>query len=345
MSATPKQSEVEGRALQRQIENQLAGKNPSERAHLASGLAAHLASEDLASTDQWAAEELVRQLARDVIELVRQELSKAVRHCPFLPRDIAMRIAHDVDSVACPFLEVTEVFTDAEWQQLVVTVSKGAHVAIAQRPCLSQELVASLAEIGDSCVAETLLANGKAPLTATNLSVLADRFEDSPWVLEAMADRQELPPEIVSRLINQVSRAARAKLAETYRMDDWTNPVGVEAEINSLLRAIRNAPPGSLRDYARGLDRNGELKPVLLIRALQSGYLEFVEAALAIRARVPPESVRTLISQGGRAGMNRLCDRAGIPAYLQEDLRAGLQLALARRSPAEDSEHVEPIQQ
>ena len=343
MSATPKQSDSEGRAVQRQIEHLLAGKDQGERAHLAGGLATHLASDDLAPTDKWAAEELARQLARDVIELVRQELSKAVRHCRFLPRDIAMRIAHDVDSVACPFLEVTEVFTEEEWQQLIITVSKGAHVAIARRACLSQELVASLAGIGDSCVAETLLANRKAPLVGANFSVLAERFQDTPWVLEAMVERHELPPEIVPRLIKQVSRAARAKLAETYRMEDWTDPVGVEAEINSLLRVIGNAPPGSLWEHAESLNKKGELRPLLLIRALRSGYLEFVEAALAVRARVPPDSVHMLIRQGGRAGMNRLCDRAGIPAYLQDDIRAGLQLA--RRSPVEGSELVEPIQQ
>ncbi|MFQ5776032.1 MAG: DUF2336 domain-containing protein [Kiloniellaceae bacterium] len=296
-------------------------------------MAARLESPDFSASDRRAAEELARQLANDAVEMVRLELSKAVRNSRFLPRDIAMKIAHDVESVACPFLEATEVFSEEDWQQLILTVSKGARVAIARRPRLSENLANSLAEIGDSCVAEALLENERAPIQRRTYTILMERFHDSPWILGLMADRKSLPADLAVALVSKASEAARRTLAQTYGIEDFTDPLAAEARGNALLRVIRNADQNELFDYARALNRTGELGPALLMQALRIGLLEFFEAAMAVRTGIPQQNIRALVRSGSEDGMTRLCEKAGLPLALGADFCSAVKRALFGPEP------------
>ncbi len=209
--------------MHEKVPNLLSNKDATQRAQLAQGIGTRLNSSDVSTIDRYAAEELARQLAEDAVQMVREELSKAVRHCRFLPRDIAMKIAHDVDAVAGPFLEVTEVFSEDDWRDLVRTVSQTARVAIAGRPDLSEGMVDFLVETGDICVAPTLIRNSQAPIKGSAFSTLMDRFEGQRWILELMVARTTLPPEIAIRLVSIVSEAAREKLARLHGIEDFTN--------------------------------------------------------------------------------------------------------------------------
>lgn len=72
----------------------------------------------MTEADRRAAEELAAALARDALDRVREALAVSVRNADHLPRAVALRIAHDIDSVACPFLEFTQVFSESDWEQL-----------------------------------------------------------------------------------------------------------------------------------------------------------------------------------------------------------------------------------
>lgn len=88
-----------------------------------------------------------------------------------------MMLAHDVDSVACPFLEVTDVFSETDWQSLILTISRNPRISVARRVSMPDSLALSLAEIGDSVVAETLVENASAPMNAAVCDTLLQRFE------------------------------------------------------------------------------------------------------------------------------------------------------------------------
>ena len=104
---------MDGQSTTEQVALLLAGKDRESRQQIASTLGPRL-EEGLSGLDSRVAEELARQLAADAIERVRVALSKSLRHNRFLPRDIAYRLAHDIESVSSPFLEMTEVFSDEE---------------------------------------------------------------------------------------------------------------------------------------------------------------------------------------------------------------------------------------
>ncbi|HSR72956.1 MAG TPA: DUF2336 domain-containing protein, partial [Kiloniellales bacterium] len=237
-------------SVHEEVKALLADKSAEQRAQLAGTVANRLNASGISMRDRRAAEELARQLAEDAIDLVRQELSRAVRHSKSLPRDVAMRIAHDFDSIACPFLEVTEVFSEVDWQQLVLTVSRSARVAIARRPDLTEDVVGTLLQVGDAVVAETLAGNTRAPLSDPACRLIMDRFADSPWVLESLADRPSLPPEIALHLIRKVSGAARRKLAERYKLPEATDSTVADAANQAILRLVRETRDSDRFDFA-----------------------------------------------------------------------------------------------
>jgi uncharacterized protein (DUF2336 family) len=317
--------------LREQVRDLLSNKDATQRAQLAQGIGTRLNSSDESTIDRYAAEELARQLAEDAVQIVREELSKAVQHCRFLPRDIAMKIAHDVDAVACSFLEVTEVFSEDDWRDLVRTVSQAGRVTIADRPDLSEGTVDCLVETGDVCVAATLIRNSQAPMKESAFSTLMDRFERQPWILELMVARTTLPPEIAIRLVSRVSEAAREKLARSHGIEDFTNLPVADARTNSFIRIIQSLRRDQLEDFARSLNRMGDLGPAFMLRALRIGLVNFFEAAMAVQACIPVRNVRAIIRSGDDEALTRLFERCSVPDVWRKEFLDALRLAFADR--------------
>jgi uncharacterized protein (DUF2336 family) len=266
--------------LDAELRTLLGDKNEGARTQIAQRVGERLSLTDLPDAERLAAEHLARDLVRDAIERVRQELSIAVSHAKHLPRDIALKIAHDVDSVACPFLEVTDVFLEADWQQLVLTISRGARIAVARRTSMSDGLALALAEIGDAVVAKALVANKTAPMTLAVGQALIDRFQNSAWVLDKLAERSGLNAAIAAKLYPKVGAAARAKLASSYSLADHTDPIGVDAEATALLHFIREAPESHLLAIVECLRQQKRLSPAFLLLAVRGGLLTFLQIAI-----------------------------------------------------------------
>ena len=309
----------------------LDGKGEDDRARIAVRVGQRLSIDDLPDVERRATEALARMLVQDAIERVRRELCMAVRHSKLLPRDIALKIAHDVDSVACPFLEVTGVFSDSDWQQLVLTLSRGALAAVARRSPVSESLARSLAELGDSVVAETLVDNPAAPMTAVVCDTLLGRFDSQIWILDRLAERDDLLAEIVVRLTEKVSAAAREKLQRRYGMAEPIAAVSAEGQIRALLAVVRATPVPGLPALVQALKTEDKLTHKFLLTAAREGLTDFVVAAMAARASQRPEQVKSVLLHAGIGAVTRLFRQAGIPAAMFDDLWAAVLVARGKQ--------------
>jgi uncharacterized protein (DUF2336 family) len=297
------------------------GKDEDARVLIAQRVGQSLTTEDLAQSDLRAAELLARALLDDAIERVRSEFSKAVRHAKHIPRDLALKLAHDVDSVSCPFLEVTEVFTDSDWQQLLLTISRGARVAVASRSQFSEGMVTMLAELSDSVVAQTLIENPAAPMTESVCDTLMERFASETWVLDRLALRDDLVRGIAIKLTTQVSAAIREKLASTYKLPGYTEPLADEAETGAILQIIKKAPDKDLVEIAKTLKKEGKLTSALIHKALKEGETPFMEAGLSVQSERSLEHVRSVIIRAGPDAVTQLLTRANIPVEMHDEFQ------------------------
>ena len=226
------------------IRELLAGKDDAERALIAQRVGGQLCLDDLAAVELRAAEALARLLVSDAVERVWHALSDAVKSATHLPRDVALKIAHDVDAVSCPFLLATEVFSEDDWRQLVMTISRTARVTVASRRTMTEGLAVTLSELGDSVVAQALVDNAATPMTIPVCDTLIDRFEETSWVLDKLAARDDLLAATAAKLIEKVSSVARSKLMTAHARPAEAARLAAEAEFGALLGLIRDVPRG-----------------------------------------------------------------------------------------------------
>ena len=227
----------------------------------------------------------------------------------------------DVDSVSCPFLEATEVFSDRDWQQLLFTITRGARVAVARRSQMSEGMVKLLAELGDTVVAQTLIENPATPMTEPVCDTLLDRFASETWVLDKLALRDDLVRGIVIKLTTQVSAATRDKLVNTYKLPGYTEPLADEAESGAVLHIIRKAPEKDLMETGKALKKEDKLTPSLIQAALQENEIAFLEAGLSVQSGRSVEHVRSVISRAGPEAIVQILTKAGIPSEMHNEFQ------------------------
>ncbi len=295
------------------LQNLLVGKDDDARAVIAQRVGERLCLDDVPEAEQRAAQALARHLVADAVERVRGALSQAVKTAAYLPRDVALKIAHDVDAVACPFLQATEIFSEDDWKQLVLTISRGARVAVATRSSLSEGVTVVLAEVGDSVAAQALIENPAAPMTQPVCDTLIDRFEEAGWVLDTLAKRDDLFADTAARLLSKVSSSARAQLTKAYGLSASVAILSDDAEAAAMLKLIRNVQPPRLPQFIQHLRDRKLFSYALMLAALRDGSLDFFEAALSDLARLPLARVRHVIDFGNDGILTGLLSRAGIP--------------------------------
>src|SRR5260221_10002186 len=82
----------------------LKGGPADERAVVAHRLCRHMDRADLTDEERIEAQEILRVMAADAAELVRRALAVTLRASPLVPRDVANRLARDIESIALPIL-------------------------------------------------------------------------------------------------------------------------------------------------------------------------------------------------------------------------------------------------
>jgi len=312
----------------------LRGQNETARRKIAQRVGEMLTAGKAGPVERQAAESLARQLAMDAIERVRQELAEAVKHAADLPHDIALKIAHDVDPVACPFLEVTEVFSEEDWQQLVLTISSAAASAVARRSPMSDRLALTLAKYSDVPVAESFVDNRAAPMTRPVCDTLLSRFESETSVLDRLAQRDDLFTDVAVKLTTMVSAAAREKLARLYKLPGRTEAVGVKAEEAAILHLIQETRPSRLFALVQSLRHEQKLTTRVLFMALRQNSLDFFSAVISDSTRDPFDDVRRKILQGNAGTVISLLRKARIPSARLDEFWKVLMVLREKRKAA-----------
>ena len=310
---------------QADVAHLLAEPSPSVRAEVADKLAREIDGTSLTEAELRIAHDIVRIMAQDAELAVRRALSESLRSATQLPRDVALRLAKDVEAVALPILISSPVLTDADLMALVKSGSSSKQEAIASRTSVSEQVAGALVTHGSEGAVATLMGNAGAHITAASLGSAIDRFGDSDRVKTAMVHRANLPVAIAERLVVIVSDMLQSYLVRHHEL-----PVAVATDIvlRSRERATLQVSIGSgeqeLERLVRQMHRNQRLTPLLVLRALCLGDLAFFEVAMAVMAKVPITNARILIDDAGPSGLASLYEKAGMPPRLLPAVRVAV---------------------
>lgn len=297
-----------------------------ERAAAAHKLCRSMDRAELDDEDRAAAQKILRLMANDAAELVRRALAVTLKASDLIPRDVARRLAADVDSVALPLINFSPVFTDADLIEIVQAGSAVRQVAVASRPSVARDVAAALAEVGSEQAVRTLAANDNADIAEAALGRCVDRFGASGEVVAALAYRQVLPLSVSERLIELASDAVREHLVTRHAVAPETAiRLATFARERATVDLIDQASAhADIPAFVANLNARRALTGSLLLRALARGQMGLFEHGLAELAGTPHQRAWLMVHDAGPLGLKAIYDRAGLPPRLFQAFRAGV---------------------
>ncbi|RAK62291.1 DUF2336 domain-containing protein [Phenylobacterium kunshanense] len=308
------------------IRTLVKGATADERALAARKLCASMSREPLSDEDRELAADILRVMAGDATEMVRKAIVETLRASPVVPRDVATRLARDVESICLPMLAFSPAFTDADLAEIVRLGGPVRQIAIAKRPTLSRAVTESLADFGAERAVAVACANPGADFSEDALQQVVDRFEASERVLAAMAYRKFLPLSVSERLVKLVSDNVRDHLVSQHGVSaeialEVATGAAERATVDLVDQAGRAADVKSLVGH---LHAERRLTASLLLRALAHGHMTFFEWGVAELAGVPHHRTWLMIHDAGPLGLRAIYERAGLPARLFPAFRAAV---------------------
>lgn len=318
------------------VERLLKEPVPSVRAEVAGKLAHDIDNPRLTESEMNLAHEVLRLMARDIEASVRSALAQNIRQAVRLPHDVALLLANDIEVVALPILQDSEVLTDDDLVAIIAKGSDQKHEAIATRKNVSPIVSDAIITTAGERAVSSLMKNEGAEISEKSFTKAVNRFEESDAVKEAMVLRQALPVTVAERLAAIVSEKLRDHLVAHHELSP---AVAADLVLQSRERTIVELASGSseleMEKLVTQMHENGRLTPSIILRALCMGDVLFFEAAMAVRSGIPLLNARILIHDGGQLGLKTLYERAGMPPSMMAVVRAALDVVHETEMDAE----------
>lgn len=267
------------------------------------------------SNERLIAEDILAVWIRDAAREVRETLSRQLSDCRHLPRKLAIKIAEDVEPVAVPILQSSEVFTDDDLCALVTGGRAYHQITLARRDFVPHAVSEALIETGREDIVTTLVNNAGAKLSEPALHRVIDCFPATPPIHAGVIERAVLPVSVGYRLLTVVAENLQGRLIERFEL-----PKALVGELAGLTRHTASAAQ-QLVDFLHSVHR---LTPTVLLRALCDERIDVFEAGLACLAHLPLDDVHEQLRADDMPAQIGLFARAGIPKPLTLAFRAGV---------------------
>lgn len=307
------------------IRTLVRGPTDDERAAAAHKLCRRI---DAGITDEEreAAHDVLRLMAADAAELVRRALAVTLKTSNILPRDVAMKLAADVESVAVPVLNHSPVFSDEDLCEIVRAMGEVKQLAVAKRPTLSEKVTTVIADHAAPDAVQAACSNDNAVFSEFGLKKVVERFAKMEAITTTVAYRAALPLSVSERLVSLVSDSVRQHLLDHHELSPETAlQIALGARERATVDLVDQAGRAAdMRVFCSHLNRQERLTPSLMLRALASGHMTFFEWAMSELAGVAHHRSWMMIHDAGPLGLKALYDRAGLPERLFQAFRIGV---------------------
>jgi uncharacterized protein (DUF2336 family) len=304
------------------------GDSAEARANAAHKICRMIDTTELSPEDQESARQILDVMCADAAVLVRRALAVTLRNSPKLPRDIALKLAKDIDVIAVPVLKNSPVITDEDLVEIVLAGSSEKQVAIAQRPALGEGLTEVIALYASKEAVQAATLNEGAAFSDDAFAGVLKRFANDNDVKGAMVSRASLPMHVTEKLVNMVSGELFDRLVNTHELPpQLAIEIASGARERATLDLVEQA--GLTTDperFVQQLALNGRLTPSMIMRALCLGHMGFVEHALAELAGVPRNKAWLMIHDAGTLGLKTIFERSGLPSGMFTAFRLAIDI-------------------
>jgi uncharacterized protein (DUF2336 family) len=308
------------------IRTLVKGATADERAASAMKLCRAMETQTLTPQERETAAEILRIMSSDAAELVRRAIAVTLKASPLVPRDVALRLARDVEAICLPLLNWSPAFTDEDLAMVVKLGGPVRQLAVARRPRLSRDVTDAIAEHGCERAVMAACANDNADFAESALNQVIARFETQQAVLQAVAYRRVLPLSVTEKLVTLVTEQVRDHLVTHHAVSPQA---ALEIATGSAERATvdlvdQAGRTSDVRAFVGHLASEKRLTASLLLRGLAHGHMTFFEWGVAELSGVPHHRTWLMIHDAGPLGLRAIYERAGLPARLFPAFRAAV---------------------
>ncbi|MEW9805246.1 DUF2336 domain-containing protein [Mesorhizobium sp. ZMM04-5] len=284
-----------------------------ERAAAASALARAYANHDLPFEDRCAAEAALTLLLDDPSARVRKAMAEALALSRHAPRQVIAALAADQPEVAAVVLARSPLLSDADLVDRVTEGSKAAQLLIADRPSVSKELAAAIAEIGDADVCGMLVANAGADIAPLSFRRLAERHGHVASLREALIADDRLPADCRHILLVKLGDALKGSpLVVALMGAPRAERLLKDACVKASLTLIDATDPDDYAALIAHLRVAGNLTASFIVRAIAHGKVDFFGSMLVALAGQSERRVRSLLATGSDVALAAVFRRAGL---------------------------------
>lgn len=322
------------------VQNLLREPSPEIRVDLASKVARQFDAVDLSESEREIAEEIFRIMVQDAEVRVREALALNLKDNSMVPRDVALSLARDVDSVSLPLLQFSEVLTAEDLVEIVRSQkSQDVLKAVAKRRVVEANVADELVNRGDADVAATLAGNAGAELTEKSMLKIVERFGDHEVVHGPLATRAYLPVTVTERLVNRVSEALKEHILHRHELPpDLAADLVMQTRERAVISLSSESSEDDVERLVRQMSDHKRLTPSIVVRAICMGDLVFFEYAMAARSRLPVVNVRRLIHDSGALGLKGIFQKCRMPENMYPAVRAAIDVIAETDFDGEDGD-------
>jgi uncharacterized protein (DUF2336 family) len=262
------------------------------------------------------ANDIFRLLLTRASVLVRAMLAMNLSQTSKLPPELARQMANDVDEVAAPVLQYTEVLSDDDLIAIIRSLADTEKLrAIAKREKVSEKVSEALVSTSIDPVVSELIKNEGADIKPQTFEHITLHFQDNAEVIESLFLRNSLPPNVVDKVVSHISEAMRKDFERKYgnlsEISEINKALDQSLELTRLKMLGLKSTDEDLLKLIKQLDENGNLPPV---SALVTGNLQLFEVSLSRSLQIPVSNVHILLQDP--SGFETIYRKARLPENL-----------------------------
>jgi uncharacterized protein (DUF2336 family) len=298
--------------LMRLANSVFAPKSRFEEIYLAVATLFERQNNSFSGHERQLAADILRRLSKDVEMSIRTGLAERLAGEPEAPHELIILLADDKIEVARPILARSPVLSDRDLERLVANGSQAHQIAIAERPNIGETVTAALSRAACELAVIALLRNRTARIAPLTFTELGEQARQTPGLQGPLAERADLPPELVQSMFEWVSGALKTALSARY--PQLAEPL-VQA-INETSAALQSDEVPVTAENAHKLvsklHASGQLRASFLIRVLNQGQMELFDCAFARLLNMDIETLRKALYGSNPQTVALACRAAGI---------------------------------
>jgi uncharacterized protein (DUF2336 family) len=268
------------------------------------------ASPDLSDDERSHFGDIIGKVSANMDVAVRRRLAEQFAGQPKAPLGLIQQLARDEISVAASVLQKSTVLRDVDLIAIAQTRDQQKLGAISARPAVSETVSESIVEHGDDSVVAGLVSNGGAQFSRGTFLRVVERSETSQVLQAPLADRADLPADMLNDMYAFVSSDLRHKLQQRLAS---IPPEMLEKALKDATRDVMTemhhvkAVDRKAMVFVAEMARQKKLSEALLVQLARSSQLAELIHSFARLAEVDVKTVRRLMNARNIEGVAIIC--------------------------------------